>query len=439
MQPGDQLVALGDALGEILGEVAHVGIVAPLHLTPVQLQVQLGDLGRIGQQGVEERGLADAVAAQESDLLAALHHGREALDDLLTAALAGLVRVVALLDTLELQGVAAPRLGLVELDEGALDVAACQVAGLEAFHFLAAAVHLAAAGARGEALDELVQLVDLLFALGVVGLDTAAHLDLGHDHVVVATRVLDDRLVVDVGDVSADVVQEVAIVGDHHHGALVPDEELLQPVDGVEIQVVGGLVQQQAAGVAEEGLGEQHADLLAALQLAHLAVMQFLGDTQAGQQHGRIALGGVAILVGHDALQFGHPHAVLVGHLRLVVDGVPLLQGLPEACIAHDHRVDDPEFVEGELVLAQDAHFAGADHIAHLLLELAREDLHERGLARAVGSRETVASPRIESRGHILEQDLRAVTHGDILYSKHGISRTVYSTLVFGGFRGVFS
>ena len=51
-------------------------------------------------------------------------------------------------------------------------------------------------------------------------------------------------------------------------------EEVLEPVDGVEIEVVGGLVEEQGLGLAEEGLREQDADFLAALKLAHLALVE---------------------------------------------------------------------------------------------------------------------------------------------------------------------
>ena len=64
-------------------------------------------------------------------------------------------------------------------------------------------VDLARARAGREARDEVLQLLDLLLALRVVGLDRRADLRLRHDHVVVAAGVGDDRLVVDVGDVGA--------------------------------------------------------------------------------------------------------------------------------------------------------------------------------------------------------------------------------------------
>ena len=123
------------------------------------------------------------------------------------------------------------------------------------------------------------------------------------DHVVVAAGVGDDGLVVDVGDVGADVVEEVAVVGDGDDGAAVAGEEVLEPVDGLEVEVVGGLVEEQGLGVAEEGLGEEHADLLAALELGHLALVELVGDVEALQQDGGVGLGLVAVFIADDAFE----------------------------------------------------------------------------------------------------------------------------------------
>ena len=75
---------------------------------------------------------------------------------------------------------------------------------------------------------------------------------------------------------------------DGDEGALEAGEEILEPVDGVEIEVVGGLVEQQGLGLAEEGLGEQNADFLAALQLAHLALVKFVRDIEALEEDGGV-------------------------------------------------------------------------------------------------------------------------------------------------------
>ena len=130
-------------------------------------------------------------------------------------------------------------------------------------------------------------------------------------------------------------------------------------MDGVEIEVVGGLVEQQGLGLAEEGLREQDADLLAALELAHLALVELVGNVEAVEEHGGVGLGGVAVLVADDAFELAEAHAVGVGHLGLLVDAVALFESGPERLVAHDDGVDDAIGVERELVLRRTPIFLG--------------------------------------------------------------------------------
>ena len=64
------------------------------------------------------------------------------------------------------------------------------------------------------------------------------------------------------------VVEEVAVVGDGHHGAGEAHQELLQPFDRFGVEVVGRLVEQQHVGLGEQQLAERDAALLAAGQVA---------------------------------------------------------------------------------------------------------------------------------------------------------------------------
>ena len=106
-----------------------------------------------------------------------------------------------------------------------------QLGDLQTLHFLAPRLHLAGAGAGGEARDELVKLRNLLFALRVLRFDLRTDLGLGHHHVVVCAGVGDDGFVIDVGDVGANPVQEMTIVRDDDHHAFILIQKALQPVD----------------------------------------------------------------------------------------------------------------------------------------------------------------------------------------------------------------
>jgi hypothetical protein len=199
--------------------------------------------------------------------------------------------------------------------------------------------------------------------------------------------------------VGADRVEEVAVVGDGDEGALEAGEKILEPVDGVEIEVVGGLVEEESLGFAEEGLGEEDADFLAALEFAHFALVERVLDVETLEENGGVGFGGVAVLFADDAFEFGEAHAVVVGELGFLVDFVALFEGGPEAFVAHDNGVDDAEGVKGVLVLAEDGEFARADDVALLGVEVAGKDFHEGGLAGAVGAGEAVTTAVGEGGG----------------------------------------
>ncbi|MCI1710681.1 MAG: hypothetical protein LKM39_10580 [Chiayiivirga sp.] len=60
------------------------------------------------------------------------------------------------------------------------------------------------------------------------------------------------RAAVEFEDPLGGVVEEVAVVGDGHHGAGEALQELLQPVHRFGVQVVGRLVEQQHVGLGQQ-------------------------------------------------------------------------------------------------------------------------------------------------------------------------------------------
>ena len=214
----------------------------------------------------------------------------------------------------------------------------------------------------------------------------------------------------------------MAVVRNHDQHALVVAEIILQPVDRFEVEVIGGLVEQQRGRAAEESLGQQHADLLAALQLAHAPFMQGGFHAQPVEQHGGVGFGRVAALFAHDAFELAEAHAVVIGELvvRLGVQRVAFFERPPERRIAHDDGVDHAKSVERELVLAQHAEFLGTRDRPFGRLQLAREDLHQRRFSGAVGTRDGITAPGKKGAGDVLKQNSGAEAHGDVLNGKQG-------------------
>ena len=91
---------------------------------------------------------------------------------------------------------------------------------------------------------------------------------------------------VELEDPARDVVEEVAIVGDGHDGALVVLEVALEPADRLGVEVVGRLVEQQQVRRAQQQPAQRHAAALAAGELGYVGV----GRGQTQRVHGGVEL-----------------------------------------------------------------------------------------------------------------------------------------------------
>ena len=60
-------------------------------------------------------------------------------------------------------------------------------------------------------------------------------------------------------EVGADSIEEPAVVGDNEGGACEFGEGFFKGAQGVDIEVVGGFIEEQDVGAFGEGLGEMHA------------------------------------------------------------------------------------------------------------------------------------------------------------------------------------
>ena len=184
--------------------------------------------------------------------------------------------------------------------------------------------------------------------------------------------------------------------------------------------MVGRLVEEQRLGLAVERLRQQHAHFLPALQLAHRA-------SRAARRRYRAP--GAAprrrFPLSSRPLRRRSPRARRgASRLRSImsalrVEGIALCQCVPEPLVSHDDRVDHAVLVERVVILAQHAELRRTDHRAALRLEVARQQLHERGLAGAVRAGQPVSPPWCKGRRDVLEQDLRTVAHGHTIDSDH--------------------
>ena len=71
----------------------------------------------------------------------------------------------------------------------------------------------------------------------------------------------------------ADLVEEIAVVRDDHRRALPLAQIAFQPFDGGDVQVVGGLVQQQQVGIGEQQARQEGARALPAGEMLERQVI----------------------------------------------------------------------------------------------------------------------------------------------------------------------
>ena len=75
----------------------------------------------------------------------------------------------------------------------------------------------------------------------------------------VVARPRGERSAIDLDDPCGEALQKRAVVRDEHHGAGVIGQERLEPGDGVDVEMVRRLVEQEEIGLAHQRAREQHA------------------------------------------------------------------------------------------------------------------------------------------------------------------------------------
>src|SRR6218665_3548110 len=222
------------------------------------------------------------------------------------------------------------------------------------------------------------------------------------------------------------VVQEVAVMGDGHDGAGKAVQELLEPVDGLGVGVVGGLVEQQHVGLGQQQPAQRDAALFATGQHPHPG----LPGGQAQRVGGdfelvlRIGAGG-----GDQGLQAGllRGQRVKVG-IRLGGGGADLLepglggkqlaQGLMHA-LAHGVLGVELGFL-GQVADLDPGHRGG---LAFDLLVDTGHDLQQGRFARAIQAQHADLGAGQKTQGNVLE---------DLPLGRHGLGDAIHRINILG-------
>ncbi len=362
-------------LADLLGEVGQPDGLADRDFARGGLDVALG-AGGLGE-GAQQGGLAGAVDADEADAVAGAQVPGEVLEQLLRTGLDA--HALQLEHGLAEAGVGeAHQLGAVARRRHVGDEL---VGGLDAVAGLG--------GPGGGAAAQPGQLLaHQVLPLGLLGGGDPLALCAGEDVVAVAALVLVHLAALHVPHAGADLVEEPAVVGDADERGAALLQVLGQPGDALDVEVVGGLVEDQEVLVGDEQLGEGDAAALAAGERADDGVeaLAEAGQVEAAEE------------TGQDVADLGVAGPLVVGH------------------VADDLVADGGLGIEG-VVLGEDSHAQAAglgDPAGVGLLQLG-EHPDEGGLAVAVAADHADAVPLGHAEGDAVQQGTCAVHLADCL------------------------
>ena len=196
-------------------------------------------------QHLDQRGLAGAVRPDDADAVAALHPDREVVDDLALA--------IGPADALGLDDQLAGLVGFGSREVGIAGGAAIVAALLAQREQIAEPLDVALAAAGDAVAQPVFFHDDLAVELVLVALFLGQHLVApGLERAETLVDLL-DLAAIEPGGGARQIGHEAAVMADDDQRRAAAGEFAFQPFDGGEIEMVGGLVQQQ-----DIGRGRQH-------------------------------------------------------------------------------------------------------------------------------------------------------------------------------------
>jgi hypothetical protein len=334
---------------------------------------------------------------------------------------------VGLRDARELHHVFTAARRWLELEAHLLDPARWLDA-LDLLELLHARLHLG--GVRGAGLEALDE-GELLLEHGLLPLEGGLLLRFGerlllHVELVVA-GVRGELAAVDLENARAHPVEELAVVRRHEQRAVVLFQELLEPDERLEIEVVRRLVEQHRVGLHQQNARERDAHLPAARERAHVAVDHRWAEAQAREDLTGAALERVAaqlVEAGLHLAEAGDERVELVGFVRVghvVLELLELTRDLRDVARAVHRLFDDRPAAHLADVLPEVAdRDAAIDAHRALVRRLFLHDVAEEGgLAGAVRAHEADLLALVERRRGTDEENLTAVLRADGVEANH--------------------
>ena len=157
-------------------------------------------------------------------------------------------------------------------------------------------------GLVAEPLDEVLGVVDK-FLLVLVGAHLLLHALLAQFHKLAVTHlVVIDFAQRDLDGAVGDIIDESAVVGHEQQGCVAVFQEGFQPLDGLDVQMVGRLIEQQHVRASQQQFGQLDTHAPAAAELAGGTVKVAALKTQSGQC---LLDFGLDVLALHQGAQLG--------------------------------------------------------------------------------------------------------------------------------------
>ena len=138
--------------------------------------------------------------------------------------------------------------------------------------------------------------------------------------------------VLEMKDLLCYAVQEIAVVADDEHRALVLAEIVLEPERGLEIEVIGRLVEQQQVGLGEQQGRECYAHAPAPRERLERPLLRRVVEPEPVENAGSAGRRAVRVLVAEALVDFCDAHGIR-GAQRLVLES-------DEFAISGQHRLN---------------------------------------------------------------------------------------------------
>ena len=207
------------------------------------------------------------------------------------------------------------------------------------------------------------------------------------------THPVDQAAAVDLDDPRGQLAEEDAVVRHEDQRAAIAQQIILQPGDGVDVQVVGRLVQEHDVGVAHQA---------------------------ARQEDAPLEPGGEALEIGRGVETHARDDRV---HLQTPAPGVLIAAGWRAGLgrgqaagqdVGHAARQSFGHFLDQ--VGHSQAPFA--DHSPRVGFQLAGDDLEQRGFAHAVAPDEAQPLAALDLQTDILQDERAAETDADVPHTQ---------------------